>query len=109
PWSVLFGSWAFMEREPALARRWAAIPQDTDILLVHGPPIGYGDRNIISQQCGSPALLETIERVNPKLCIFGHIHEAHGRWTFGESQLANVSHVNERYHPTHEAEIFESE
>jgi Icc-related predicted phosphoesterase len=107
PWSVLFGSWPFMEREPALARRWASIPVETDILLVHGPPMGYGDKNFTNRRCGSTALLEAIGRVNPRLCVFGHIHEDHGRWALRDMLLANVSHVNEVYDPIHKAEVFE--
>jgi Icc-related predicted phosphoesterase len=108
PWSIEFGGWPFMEKEPQLAKRWAAIPDDTDILLVHGPPLGYGDRNTRGRECGSPSLLAAIDRVQPRLCVFGHIHEAHGRWKRGGTELANVSCVNGDYQPTHGAEVFDS-
>jgi Icc-related predicted phosphoesterase len=107
PFSVEFGGWAFMEREARLAKRWSAIPGDTDILIVHGPPLGYGDCNTRGMPCGSPSLLAAIERVQPRLCVFGHIHEAHGRWMHGKTQMANVSCVNVNYEPTWKAEIFE--
>lgn len=107
PWSVQFGSWAFMESERALARRWEKIPADTDILIIHGPPLGFGDRNVRGTLCGSASLLAAIDRVQPKLCVFGHIHEAHGQWKRGDTRLANVSCVNVHYEPTYGAEMFE--
>ena len=44
PWSVPFFKWAFMRPEKELAETWAQIPDDTDVVIVHGPPKGYGDR-----------------------------------------------------------------
>src|SRR5262245_54236823 len=43
PWQPVFFDWAFNLREPDLAKKWALIPEGTDILVVHGPPFGYGD------------------------------------------------------------------
>lgn len=107
PWSVEFGGWAFMEPEPALARRWSTIPSDADILIIHGPPLGFGDRNLWGTHCGSPSLLAAIDRVQPRLCVFGHIHEAHGQWVRGKTKLANVSCVNAAYEPAFGPEMFE--
>ena len=44
PWSTLLPGWAFMEPEAKLPSRWAAIPPETDVLVVHGPPFGSLDR-----------------------------------------------------------------
>ena len=43
PWQPWFFDWAFNLREPELKSKWDLIPADTDILVVHGPPFGYGD------------------------------------------------------------------
>ena len=41
PWQPWFGGWAFnLERGPDIAAKWALIPDDTDVLLTHGPPAG---------------------------------------------------------------------
>ena len=43
PWQPRFFDWAFNLDEPELAEKWAAIPDGLDVLLLHGPPFGYGD------------------------------------------------------------------
>lgn len=72
-----FGGWAFNARrgEECLAK-WNLIPNDTDILITHGPPVGYGDKMYSDKNVGCVELLTTIQnRVKPKYHIFGHIHE----------------------------------
>jgi 3',5'-cyclic AMP phosphodiesterase CpdA len=45
PWSPWFYDWAFnLPRNGSeLYSKWGAIPDDTDILITHGPPYGYLD------------------------------------------------------------------
>lgn len=45
-----------------------------DLLLTHGPPFGILDTNRKGEHSGSKALLNLVERVKPKVHIFGHIH-----------------------------------
>ena len=67
PWSLRFYDWAFNvdPGEPAL-KIWKQIPSDTEILLTHGPPYGYGDLldGIFNpnkgQHCGDKDLLKEI-------------------------------------------------
>lgn len=101
PWQPWFYDWAFNAREPELEQRWQSIPLGTDILICHGPPRGYGDRNMQGQHTGSPSLLERIRVVRPKLTVFGHIHEGHGRYDVEGLLLANVSSLDERYRFVH--------
>ncbi len=48
PWQPWFLDWAFnaprQDGEAFLAGKFDAIPPDTDIVVGHGPPRGYGDR-----------------------------------------------------------------
>jgi Icc-related predicted phosphoesterase len=101
PWQPWFYDWAFNLYEPDLIPKWALIPADTDILVLHGPPRDYGDgvpeRNGHVRHCGSPSLLERIESIAPRLAIFGHIHEGRGEWHLGRTVLANVTILNEAY------------
>jgi predicted phosphodiesterase len=103
PWQPWFYDWAFNLHEPDLVPRWALIPAGTDVLLLHGPPYGYGDgvpqRNGAVRHTGSPSLLARIEAVAPRLAIFGHIHEGRGEWRLGRTVLANVTHVDDGYDP----------
>src|SRR5262245_55965705 len=43
PWQPWFYDWAFNLYEPDLKPKWDLIPAGTDILVLHGPPWGYGD------------------------------------------------------------------
>lgn len=101
PWTPWFHDWAFNapreDGEAFLASRYADIPEATDVLLIHGPPRGYGDRTTTGAEAGSAALLEVIDRLHPRLCAFGHIHEARGRWAHGPTELVNASAVDELY------------
>lgn len=100
PWQPWFFDWAFNLYEEDLLAKWAKIPQGTDILVLHGPPHGYGDgvpnRGSV-RHTGSPGLLKRIEEVRPRVVIFGHIHEGRGQWTLGPTTLANVTVVDVNY------------
>lgn len=80
PWTHFVpGVWAFDVPPRELAARNADIPNDTDVLITHGPPYGVLDTNSAGEHCGSRSLLEATVRVRPKLHVFGHIHEARGQ------------------------------
>jgi hypothetical protein len=53
---------------------WAQIPADTDILITHGPPLGYMDKDGL----GCEELRKALWRVKPLVHVFGHVHEGHG-------------------------------
>lgn len=80
PWQPAFYDWAYnLPIGPLLKEKWDQIPDETDVLITHGPPLGILDQAYDGHQCGCPDLLTTIkERVKPRLHIFGHIHEGHG-------------------------------
>jgi Icc-related predicted phosphoesterase len=99
PWIPTLQGWAFYATDEELATRCAAIPEGVDVVLAHGPPHGYGDRTVHGNDAGSRQLLARIEEVEPRLCVFGHIHEDHGRWELGPTVLANVAAVDELYAP----------
>ncbi|KAG9346926.1 hypothetical protein JZ751_005853 [Albula glossodonta] len=75
PW---YYGWGFnLPRGQALLDKWNQIPDTTDILVTHCPPLGFLDwvpRKM--QRVGCVELLNTVQRrVQPKLHVFGHIHE----------------------------------
>ena len=110
PWQPWFFDWAFNLQEPELKAKWALIPADTDILVVHGPPFQYGD-GVPSRHgvryTGSPSLLERIQTVRPRLAVFGHIHEGRGEWRLGETVLANVTILDEKYNHVHAPWVYQ--
>ncbi len=100
PWQPWFFDWAFNLYEPDLVAKWAMIPEGTDILVLHGPPHGYGDgvpERTGVRHTGSPSLLKRIEVVQPRVVVFGHIHEGRGEWRLGRSVLANVTVLDAKY------------
>ncbi len=112
PWQPVFFDWAFNGNPEKLRRQWSLIPEDTDILVVHGPPLGYGDgipqRGGV-RRAGCPHLLERIQVIRPKLVVFGHIHEGRGEWNLGPTRLANVTILDAAYRAVFEPWVFELE
>ncbi len=96
PWVPELAGWAFYATDERLAEICAAIPP-VDVLVSHGPPLGIGDRACDGRDAGSAALRDRLLAAPPRVCVFGHIHEAHGRWTLGATELANVSQVDVDY------------
>lgn len=97
PYTPTFYNWAFMEGDDKLAERWAKIPDDVDILMTHGPPLGVGDLTADGDRAGSGTLWERVDELAAlKFHIFGHIHEAYGQYGY---RSLNVSHVNLLYQP----------
>jgi Icc-related predicted phosphoesterase len=101
-WTPCFFDWAFNLYENDLEKKWALIPKNTDILVVHGPPHTYGDyaprpRGKGGEHTGSPSLLDKIREIEPKLAVFGHIHSGYGIYSIGNTILCNASLLNEKY------------
>jgi predicted phosphohydrolase len=105
PWTPWFHDWAFnAPRDPAageafLAERYATAPDDADVLLLHGPPRGHGGRTVFGVDAGAQAALDLVDRVRPRLCAFGHIHEGRGGYDRDGTALVNVSAVDAAYAP----------
>src|ERR1700722_2149613 len=73
PVTPLYGG-AFGRSSTADRRRlYANIPVGIDVLVTHGPPLGVLDSAPDGRHAGCGKLLETVERVSPRLHIFGHI------------------------------------
>ncbi len=108
PWTPWFLDWAFnLERGDEIREKWNLIPDDTDILVTHGPPAGVLDTIPDGTGVGCFDLLQRLENVRPKLCIFGHIHHSYGRkewawWRGGFTEFINAAICTEKYKPTND-------
>ena len=101
PWQPRFFDWAFnLDRGEALARKWALIPDHTDILVTHGPPHGRLDTTVRGEDVGCEALAARVDVVRPALHVFGHIHEAYGVARTDATTFVNASVCTLRYAPT---------
>jgi len=84
PHTPTFGEWAFMKKRETIGRVWDTIPEDTDVLIVHGPPNGIRDlsydRDGNLEYCGCGALMKKCFKMRDqlKLVLFGHIHDMDG-------------------------------
>ncbi len=109
PWQPWFFDWAFNGQPEELKQKWALIPDDTDILVVHGPPFGFGDgvpQGDGVRRCGCPHLLERILQIRPRLVVFGHIHPGAGVYQYQGITLANVSLLDDRYQVVNGPAVF---
>lgn len=75
--STLLTGWPFAQTEDELFERYKNI-SNVDILVTHQPPYGILDRTTYGESCGSHALRDLVERLKPRVHVFGHIHEAFG-------------------------------
>lgn len=93
PWQPWFHSWAFNVTRGQLHQYWDKIPVNTDVLLVHGPPHGYGDLCTHGARVGCEELLLALREKLPKHVLYGHIHEDVGQWNInnGLTNLYNCS------------------
>jgi len=92
PWQPWFLDWAFnLPRGPALAAHWDLIPDDTDVLVTHTPPLGRGDSLADGTAVGCADLAAAVARVAPRLHVFGHIHEDAGRTRTGATTFVNAA------------------
>jgi Icc-related predicted phosphoesterase len=79
PYCNKYFTWAFMKSDENLNEIWSQIPDNTDILLTHGPPMYIGDLTDENNNVGSLTLYKQIrDRIKPKFHIYGHIHEGFG-------------------------------
>jgi len=114
PWSKTFQGMnpkckAFtVDTEEDLASKFSLIPEDTDILITHTPPYGILDGIPLEDgseyHTGSTALLDALDRIKPKLLVFGHIHEQGGKKILFKHHgpntvCVNTSYVNANYQP----------
>jgi Icc-related predicted phosphoesterase len=103
PWQPRFYDWAFnLDRGAQLAAKWALIPEDTDILITHGPPMGTLDRTRRGDHSGCEALAARLEQLRVRLHVFGHIHEGYGVVERDDRISINASICDEGYRAINE-------
>ena len=98
PWQPAFYDWAFnLPRNGVeLEEKWKIIPNDVDILITHGPPWGHCDSNR-NVNLGCDLLRVRVDKIKPKIHIFGHIHSGSGYKFWDGTHFINAAVLNERY------------
>jgi len=119
PYQPEFGGWAFnLKRGSQLADRWSKIPDDTEVLITHGPPFGILDWlkttgmdgiGLDTEYVGCEDLLRRVKELPKlKLHVFGHIH-LHGGQTMEMEgkRFVNAAVCDERYFPVTKIQVVE--
>lgn len=89
PYTPTFGKWSFMKSREKLNDIWQMMPDDTEIVIVHGPPktirdLAYNGKEL--EFCGCEALRKRLLNLSQlKLMCFGHIHNNDGIFNQGVS------------------------
>ena len=107
PYSPWFFDWAYSYYNPNMGTQqrddrsgkevWEDIPEDTSILLTHGPPY------LILDQCrngavGCPDLRRRVESIfSIRYHMFGHIHESAGITKVGGVTYSNGAVMDGKY------------
>jgi hypothetical protein len=114
PWQPNFYDWAFNlpRMGDEIKSKWDLIPDDTDILITHGPPQEIrdfvsnwrqGDMNV-----GCEILRHQLDnRIKPALHVFGHIHGAYGGVQKNDTLYINAATCNDRYVPSNKPIIID--
>lgn len=116
PYTPLFFDWSFMyPRFEMYDKVWSKVPEDTNILISHGPMYGALDKVLKKYanedsdfHVGCKGMLQRVEELNKlKLVVCGHIHCGYGTTDFNGITLVNASTCNEKYQPLNEVITYE--
>ena len=111
PWQPEFYSWAFNlpKNGIELAGKWEAIPDNTDILITHGPAYDTLDTVVgrFWDNLGCNLLAERIAVVKPKIHVCGHIHSGYGYEFKNGTHFFNASVLDEQYEYTQKPMTFD--
>jgi len=111
-----FFNWAFNRTQDELKVITERIPDDTNVLVTHGPP--YGILDTITEgrfkgrnedpHLGCPQLAKRVKELpNLMLTVFGHIHSGNGILDEDGKIFVNAAILNEQYKVTYNAHVVE--
>lgn len=106
PWTASFNDWCLQKDEDGLREKFQQIPKTTEVLITHGPAHGTGDWLDGYGHIGSKALKDAVNRVQPDLHIYGHVHQQYGKQADGSY---NVSVLDGQYNVVKEPVVIELE
>jgi Icc-related predicted phosphoesterase len=98
PITPQFGNWSFMKQRHKLDKLWSNIPDETDILVIHGPAKGILDLSWSMdgylEYCGCKSLFNHVLRIKPKVFQFGHIHDGNNIVNYGVRNFNETNFIN---------------
>ena len=72
-----------------LKKVWDKIPTNTHILITHGPP-----ESMLDNGFGCTQLMEQVNKIQPMVHVFGHVHQHNGIQEIGHTKFINAALVN---------------
>ena len=97
PVTPRFHDWAF-NRDSDIEYHWNLIPEDTNVLITHGPPHMILDQTRGYVNAGCWRITDKIKNLKDlKVHVFGHIHEAAGMREVDGVMYINASTLNLYY------------
>jgi Icc-related predicted phosphoesterase len=99
PWTPAFNNWAFnVERDSdEIEEKWNRIPNDTDVLITHGPPLGILDYTPYGGDVGCERMISKVLEIQPLIHVFGHVHSSYGHKYNDTTDFINASNLNDHY------------
>jgi Icc-related predicted phosphoesterase len=86
------------------------IPEETNIIVSHGPPYGIGDPSREGESVGSKALLKRMDELpNLQLVVCGHLHSGYGTYKHKDITVVNAALLDEDYRMVREPVVIELE
>jgi Icc-related predicted phosphoesterase len=113
PWQVWFYDWAFnfprtdgLVGYPVAKATWEKIPDNTNVLVVHGPPLNILDKCMDGRRVGCPILRDRVLQLKElKLGVYGHIHPSYGKTEINGATHVNASVCDEAYDPVNPIQV----
>lgn len=109
-----FCNWAWNYYPSELEKHWKKIPDDTNILLTHGPPYEILDELVFpdgtpnGKSAGCYHLRDRIKELKDlKMHFFGHIHCGYGQKEIDGVKYYNVSICDEVYAPSNSITVID--
>lgn len=112
PYTPRFGDWYYTYKRNVAKVYWDHIPDDTDILVTHGPPKGIldltEDLNGNLTRIGCKSLLNRVKELpNIFLHVFGHCHSEKDIYNNGIYENWGIKFVNASCYNHHTKEFYQ--
>ena len=78
PWINELEGAAFSLDHEQILEKWQAIPDDTDVLITHVPPLRILDLARNGENWGCELLAQRVSDLNLRFHCFGHVHHSYG-------------------------------
>lgn len=113
PYTPEFMNWGFQLHQHEAKAMWSLIPDDTNVLITHGPAKGILDyislkNGIPSEALGCHFLKARIQQLaSLKAHLFGHIHGGYGKSEQDGYVALNSAILNEKYKVANKPQLIE--